>query len=487
MQVGWCLICGSGTRLELARKAQDQAMAYVTGQAEAAVRFVVCLQCGHAYQDPMPDAEDLHRLRAEAGQGGSLWRPIPDDEYARNPAGSPWCDRDLGRWLLETVESTLCRRTLLAIGRGLADCLHPFKEGGWEVTEGISLSAWSGLSGPMPDRRFSLIVLLHTIEHLPDPIPMLQALRDRLEDDGVLFVATPNLFSPPPVRRCFDDFLSGAQVRLYSPGTLQTALARAGFQTDAVRVVAGDCRMGLIARSSDSVPDQPGDDPLAIQRLYRVLQWPGSADVLGLNLAALSETQPWVIPPLCRQAFPDEMGTRRYRVRRSNGCLVALGLHHADGHDVPIIRWGERDGHRAILLDPFHREQAESHATIVQLGLGSGELATALAERLRASQHLIIWEADPALAKAILEVVDLSSLWLSTQVSLLFGSHPYLSQDQQQRLKQPSLLYITSSARCWNIWTYRHMIGTLTPSGLTADGPQFGRPVQAEVGEGAFL
>jgi hypothetical protein len=306
-------------------------------------------------------------------------------------------------------------------------------------------------------------------------------------DDGVLFVATPNLFSPPPARRFFDDLLSGAHVRLYSPGTLQTVLARAGFRTDAVRVAAGDCRMGISARPADSVPDQPGDDPLAIQRLYRVLQWPGSADVLGWNLAALSETQPWAIPPLCRRTPPDEVGTRHYTVRRSDGYLVALALHNADGHDVPIVRWGERDGYRAILSDPSHREQAEGHATIVQLGLGSGELAMALAERLRASQHLIIWEADPALAKAILEVVDLSPLWLSTQVSLLFGSHPHLSQDQQARLLQPSLLYTTNSARCWNTWTYRHVIGTLTPSGPTADGPQFGPPVRAEVGEGVLL
>jgi hypothetical protein len=247
-------------------------------------------------------------------------------------------------------------------------------------------------------------------------------------------------------------WLADSHVRLYSFNAVQCVLARAGFMAESVRRIAGTGVTAVLACLNEGAPEPAPDDPVALQQLYGALRKPGSADTLGHNLAALAETQPGVLPLLCRR-----LDRGRYAVRRSGHCLVAVMGRNGEmptDEEQPIIHWGDLDGYVAV-------PDGSSHRTLVQLGLGSGELATALAEGLRADQHLFIWEADAALAKTVLEVVDLSPLWLSSQVSLLLGLHPYRTEDQRLRLHEPSLVYSTRSARQWNTWGYRDIISRI--------------------------
>jgi len=452
MQAGWCLICGFGKRRELVRQGPDPVIGGLTGQAGATARFVICARCGHVYQDPMLDERDLARLGfgAEAGSG------------AETPAEPRLADDRVSRWLVDLIEPTVRRMTVLATAgfdrgrflraRHAEAVLFPFKERGWLVYE-------EGAS----DQRFSLILFTQAIERVPDPIPTLRAMRSSLDEDGVICVVTPNLLDPPPAARLFGELFSGAHARLYSPGALQTILARSGFQAELVRSCQGDGLLGIIAKPVDWVQDHPFDDPAAIQQLFEVLQWPGSTDVLGWNLASLAETQPWVLPPLCR------IGERnRYAICRSDRSLLALNAHLSEGPEIPIVRWGDLDGYKETpeLINPKVPScqgptRTMTDETLVQLGLGSGELAKRLAESLDGSQHLFIWEADPVLARAILEVVDLSPLWLSKQVGLLLGEEPVVPTEHRRRLERPTLLHITDSARCWNTSVYRQILGRL--------------------------
>ncbi len=461
MQAGWCLVCGAGKRQELVRQGPDPVIGGLTGRADATVRFVVCSRCGHVYQDPMPDERDLDRL--------GLGEPtVPRGDAPPNVASEECLEQDsrLSQWLAELVEPTVRRMTVLATGgfasgrflrgRHAEACLFPFKERGWYVYE----------EGDA-DQRFSLILFAHAIERVPDPIPMLRAMRNSLDEDGVLVVVTHNLLDPPPAAQLFGEVLTGAQVRLYSPGALQTILARSGFQTELVRSYQGGAVMGIVVRPAEWVPDHPYDDPIAVQQLFQILRWPGSADVLGWNLASLAETQPWVLPSLCRAKEGE-----RYRVRRSGRCPLALEARTSDGLEIPVVRWGDLDGYKdapELIAPPTAAGQGPvqtmNDETLVQLGLGSGELAARLAEGLCDSQHLFIWEADPSLARAILEVVDLSPLWLSTQVSLLLGDAPDLPPDRRKRLAGPTVLHSTDSARCWNTSAYRQILGQMDLSG----------------------
>lgn len=445
MQGGWCQVCGSSQRQELAWG----------GARPDGVRacFVLCQTCGHVYQDPLPDDEALCGY-----DSGAAPRSV---------------ESDLGSWLADLVEPLVPHRTLLAIGEGLAGVvehrglLAPFRERGWDICSVASTSSLLGRSSESapdsrrpwpqrPNRTFSLI-LGGPIERLADPGPRLRFLRRHVDDAGFLFLAVPNLLEPCPAGRPVEKLFHSSSVRLYSPGTGRTLLARSGFRTEQVRAFQGDGVLGLVARPVDCEPDHPFDDPQALLELFRVLQWPGSTDRLGWNLASLAETQAWTLPPLCQRP---ERGS--FAVRRSGRCLVALEGRRAGGEEDAIVTWGNLDGYqqeRATLAD-----WAEQEDTLIQLGLGSGELASHLAERLGPGRHLFVWEADPALARAIFELVDLSPLWLSGQVSLLLGPHPELPPALDRRLLSPALVYSTPSAKLWNPWAYRSILSRLTLS-----------------------
>lgn len=451
MQGGWCQICGSSLRQELARS-----HARPNGPDS---RFVLCLHCAHVYRDPMPDEAELSRA----------------DVSERSPPRL--AGREAGQWLADLVEPLTQQRTVLAIRSALdgldrhQGVLAPFRERGWSICEVASTSALRiGSSDSVldarrpwprkPNRTFSLI-LGGPIERLPDPVPALRMLRRHLEDDGLLFLSMPNLLDPCPTERMAQELFRGSHARLYSPSAAQTLLARSGFRTDAIRMYRGDGTLGLLGRPADLASDQPLDDPAALRDLFHVLHWPGSAEVLGWNLASLAETQAQVLPALCQQ-----QDRSAFSVRRSGSCVAALE-GRAEGRLVPLMTWGELDGYSQADAAELAR-RAVPHETIVQLGLGCGEMASYLAERLGEDQHLFIWEADVALARTVLELEDLSPLWLSTRVSLLTGPQPELTQALQERLLAPALVYSTPSARQWNPWAYRQILGRLTPSNWSA-------------------
>jgi hypothetical protein len=343
-------------------------------------------------------------------------------------------------------------------GAVLADCgggrgphVEPFRESGWRIHP-LAMPA----GGVLPElvEPPSLVLMPHTLERMADPLPALKALRRQMPPDGLLAVATADLLAPKTHAREAQPWLADSHLRLYSFNSVQCLLARAGFKAESVRRIAGTGIVAVLARLDEYGPEPVHDDAVALQQLYGALRKPGSADTLGDNLAGLAETQPGVLPLLCRR-----LDRSRYTIRRSGHCLVAVLGRSGElptDEEQPIVHWGDLDGYVAV-------PDGGSHRTLVQLGLGSGELATALAESLRADQHLFIWEADAALARTVLEVVDLSPLWLSSQVSLLLGLHPYRTEEQRLRLHEPSLVYSTRSARQWNTWGYRDIISRIGP------------------------
>jgi SAM-dependent methyltransferase len=82
--------------------------------------------------------------------------------------------------------------------------------------------------------RFEVITLWHVLEHLRDPVPVLQTLKGLLAPGGALVVSVPNFDSWQ--RKVF----GGGWFHLdpprhllhFEPGTLEDCLARAGLRTD---------------------------------------------------------------------------------------------------------------------------------------------------------------------------------------------------------------------------------------------------------------
>ncbi|MBI5411326.1 MAG: class I SAM-dependent methyltransferase [Nitrospirae bacterium] len=368
-------------------------------------------------------------------------------------------------WISARVGLRGLDRRLLDVGCGSGAYLVPFRKRGWQVVgiepqprwaeqarDRLGLHVMTGFydRATFHEQSFDLILLSHVIEHLPDPRPLLATVRGHLAPGGLVFIGTPNV-AMPKLEPCIGSF-NTAHVRLFSLNTLSRLLSECGFAITASETLWPRYGLAVLAEPCDGPgTDAPSDDASAIRQLYEGLSPHGSADVLGRNLAALARIQPWILPALCQ--WHD---ARPYRLLQQGGRIVALVRedHHKQHHG--LVRWGNNDEAEAVRL-----ESSDDSGTIVQLGLGSGDLARTLVSGLTNNQHLFIWEAEPALAKLILKSVDLGDLWASGRVTLLLGTRPALPSDQVQRLRNPSYLYTTATARHWHTRAYQQILDFL--------------------------
>ena len=98
---------------------------------------------------------------------------------------------------------------LLDVGCSVGLLLETARAAGWDVV-GTDVSAWAieytrsrgfhtycGVleAIPLPPHSFDVVVLNHVIEHVPDPVRVLQVCRHVLKPDGVLFLGLPNFGS----------------------------------------------------------------------------------------------------------------------------------------------------------------------------------------------------------------------------------------------------------------------------------------------------
>lgn len=70
--------------------------------------------------------------------------------------------------------------------------------------------------------RFDLVSMSHVLEHLPEPVRMLQLIREQLlTEDGLLLLEVPNFYA--------HDSYELAHLACYTPHTLKEALRQAGY------------------------------------------------------------------------------------------------------------------------------------------------------------------------------------------------------------------------------------------------------------------
>ncbi len=169
--------------------------------------IIHCAMCGFRHAVPLPNPADLEREYREtyyAEEKPTFLAHAGEDQEWGELAQS---DR------LESFERILGpgRRRLLDIGSGPGFFLKTAKSRGWnamgiepsrqaaaharalgiEVAEGFFGADTAAALG-----RFDAINLNNVLEHVPDPIAILLAARQILEQGGVLCVGVPNDFSP---------------------------------------------------------------------------------------------------------------------------------------------------------------------------------------------------------------------------------------------------------------------------------------------------
>ena len=152
-----------------------------------------------------------------------------------------------GHRLLEEITKYHTRGKILDVGAGTGSYLKAAKEEGWEEF-GVELSSFAtefarkkfGLeifNGKLEDARFpdgffDVVIMIHTIEHIPDPANCLREIHRILKKDGIIYLSTPN-FDSFNARRFKEKWWAlKPEYHLYffSPKTLGAMLKKCNFK-----------------------------------------------------------------------------------------------------------------------------------------------------------------------------------------------------------------------------------------------------------------
>lgn len=188
-----CNLCG----------ADDYTVRFPKGYAQLH-RIVVCKQCGLMYANPQ---EIVDCERFEKKPGGKIFQDVWSQQYLqKQQVQLP----DNLRALRRLDELCPGRGDLLEIGSYCGIFLDRIRADGWNATgleperavadysrEKFGLKIVDGvLPNPaLPEHAFDAVILLHVIEHMPDPAASVREIRRLLKPGGMLVVETPRFDS----------------------------------------------------------------------------------------------------------------------------------------------------------------------------------------------------------------------------------------------------------------------------------------------------
>ncbi|MCG9879924.1 MAG: class I SAM-dependent methyltransferase, partial [Bacteroidia bacterium] len=139
-------------------------------------------------------------------------------------------------------------KTFLDVGCGLGDLLQLAIADQWQVN-GTEISPEAALQAninirdrilvgdilslDLPEQYFDLITIYHVIEHLIDPINVLNKIQKLLKPNGVLFIETPNSDSlGAKIRgKNWSNIIPPEHINYYVSQSLSNSLKIAGFDT----------------------------------------------------------------------------------------------------------------------------------------------------------------------------------------------------------------------------------------------------------------
>jgi SAM-dependent methyltransferase len=265
--VGACPVCGDGHRRLLHAGLVDRLYG-----SPGSWQLQQCSRCGAAYLDPRPTSESIatayeeyytHEPTPEPASETSALRELRQAirngylnaryGYALRPAARlgrlvvpllPGRRAAADRHVRQLVRPREAAR-VLDVGCGNGEFLLEMRAAGW-LAEGLetdaravararehSLDVREGAleDGGYAAGAFDAITLSHVLEHVADPVATLRTCRELVRDDGVLWIATPNLASHGHVRfgRAWRGLEPPRHLVLFTPSALEQALERAGF------------------------------------------------------------------------------------------------------------------------------------------------------------------------------------------------------------------------------------------------------------------
>jgi 2-polyprenyl-3-methyl-5-hydroxy-6-metoxy-1,4-benzoquinol methylase len=228
-----CNICGT----------EGFTVLYAAGVAQVS-QIVKCRGCGLMYANPRKEA-DLVEIES--------W---PDDpNFDVEKAGAQRIEKE--RLQVRDLRSTRehlnrlypSRGRLVEIGSSFGYTLDAFRKHNWSVL-GIEPDRWSGKyasekmqietikstleAAKLPDEFADVVVMLHVIEHVPDPVGTLREIWRILKPGGHLILETPRYDTAMYwlLGRRERSLSCDGHIFFFTRETLRKAYTAAGFQLD---------------------------------------------------------------------------------------------------------------------------------------------------------------------------------------------------------------------------------------------------------------
>ena len=202
------------------------------------------------------------------------------------------------------------KRQLLDVGAHVGRLIHLAQHAGWQA-EGAELnpitSSYAALKTKLPvhrvnalkliaeGRKYDAVTMIDVLEHIPNPVEMLAAIRNLLDAEGWLAVKVPcgpNQLFKEYLRSRWkrnNDFSVAenlVHINHFSPSSLRQALKKAGFSNITLTVGAPELSPSDAAASVRSV----GSDVIRLSVYYLGRFIPGGVYTpLDLNLQAYAQ------------------------------------------------------------------------------------------------------------------------------------------------------------------------------------------------------
>lgn len=161
--------------------------------------IVTCSNCSFAFTNPRPDKSRIGEYYVSekyiSHTGGS--KSLQDNVYLLARSFTlRWKEKIIGRFSSPS--------TLLDYGCGTGNFLFHMKQRGWNTTgvepSEVARDKASAYTTVFPtiesiNQLFKVITLWHVLEHIHDFSSVLSLLKQKLETNGTIFIAVPNLKS----------------------------------------------------------------------------------------------------------------------------------------------------------------------------------------------------------------------------------------------------------------------------------------------------
>lgn len=215
------------------------------------------------------------------------------------------------------------------------------------------------------NKKYDLVVLSHTLEHIPNALIFLQNLSERLVQGGMVFIQGPNLTSAP------FDILVADHCSFFTPETMTCLLQESGLQTLAISndalpkemSVLGQKRLDKICKTENPKIKIPLIQRVVIDNINflfslrsQALKLKENSSRIGIFGSSISSS--WLFGELSgANFFVDESPER-------------IGNMHLG---IPIISPGDLSNQDTVLM-PFRYDIAESIIDRLDIDLGLCEV-----------------------------------------------------------------------------------------------------------------